>query len=67
MGTFESLLDASQFVETLEKRQGFMIACLEEIAYVMGYITKEQLLRYAAEMIKNDYGKYLLQIAEETK
>lgn len=65
MGTFESLLDASQFVETLEKRQGFMIACLEEIAYIMGYITKEQLLGYAAEMSKNDYGKYLLQIAEE--
>ena len=67
MGTFESLLDASQFVETLEKRQGFMIACLEEIAYIMGYITKEELLRYATEMNKNDYGKYLLQIAEENK
>lgn len=65
MGTFESLLDASQFVETLEKRQGFMIACLEEIAYIMGYIPKEQLLDYAEEMSKNDYGKYLLQIAEE--
>lgn len=67
MGTFESLLDASQFVETLEKRQGFMIACLEEIAYVMGYITKEQLLNYAAAMSKNDYGKYLLQVAEEIR
>jgi len=65
MGTFESLLDASQFVETLEKRQGFMIACLEEIAYIMGYITKEQLLHYAAEMNKNDYEKYLQEIAEE--
>lgn len=65
MGTFESLLDASQFVETLEKRHGFMIACLEEIAYFMGYITKEQLLHYAAEMNKNDYGKYLQEIAEE--
>lgn len=65
MGTFESLLDASHFVETLEKRQGFMIACLEEIAYLMGYITKEQLLCYAAEMSKNDYGKYLKEIAEE--
>jgi glucose-1-phosphate thymidylyltransferase len=67
MGTFESLLDASQFVETMEKRQGFMIACLEEIAYVMGYITKEQLLQYAAEMSKNDYGKYLQQVAEENR
>jgi len=65
MGTFESLLDASQFVETLEKRHGFMIACLEEIAYIMGYITKEQLLHNAAEMNKNDYGKYLQEIAEE--
>jgi len=67
MGTFESLLDASQFVETLERRQGFMIACLEEIAYIMGYISQEQLLQYAAEMSKNDYGKYLLQIAMENK
>lgn len=65
MGTFESLLDASQFVETLEKRQGFMIACLEEIAYVMGYISKEQLLEYAGEMNRNDYGNYLRQVAEE--
>lgn len=67
MGTFESLLDASQFVETLEKRQGFMIACLEEIAYVMGYISKEQLLQYADKMNRNDYGNYLRQVAEETR
>jgi len=65
MGTFESLLDASQFIETIEKRQGFMIACLEEIAYTLGYITKDQLLHLAHEMEKNDYGKYLKEIAEE--
>ena len=65
MGTFESLLDASQFIETVEKRQGFMIACLEEIAYTMGYITKNQLLNLAHEMNKNDYGQYLHEIAEE--
>jgi len=65
MGTFESLLEASQFIETVEKRQGFMIACLEEIAYIMGYITKKQLLQLAEDMHKNDYGKYLREIAEE--
>ncbi len=65
MGTFESLLEASQFIETVEKRQGFMIACLEEIAYTMGYITKDQLLHLAHGMNKNDYGKYLQDIAEE--
>jgi glucose-1-phosphate thymidylyltransferase len=65
MGTFESLLEASQFIETVEKRQGFMIACLEEIAYTMGYITKDHLLHLAHEMKKNDYGKYLQEIAEE--
>ena len=63
MGTFESLLEASQFIETVEKRQGFMIACLEEIAYTMGYITKHQLLQLAKDMQKNDYGKYLQEIA----
>jgi len=67
MGTFESLLNASQFIETVEKRQGFMIACLEEIAYILGYITKDQLIYLAREMEKNDYGKYLQQIAEENK
>lgn len=65
MGTFESLLEASQFIETVEKRQGFMIACLEEIAYTMGYITKDQLQQLAQEMQKNDYGNYLQEIAED--
>jgi len=65
MGTFESLLEASQFIETVEKRQGFMIACLEEIAYTMGYITKNQFQQLAQDMPKNDYGKYLQEIAED--
>ena len=65
MGTFESLLEASQFIETVEKRQGFMIACLEEIAYTMGYITRDHLLQLAKDMQKNDYGKYLQEIARD--
>jgi glucose-1-phosphate thymidylyltransferase len=65
MGSFGSLLEASQFIETVETRQGFMIACLEEIAYIMGYITKDQLFLLAQGMSKNDYGKYLLEIVEE--
>jgi len=65
MGSFGSLLEASQFIETVETRQGFMIACLEEIAYNMRYITKDQLFLLARGMSKNDYGKYLQEIAEE--
>ncbi|AVK82725.1 glucose-1-phosphate thymidylyltransferase [Lysinibacillus sp. B2A1] len=64
-GTHESLLEASVFIETVEKRQGFKVACLEEIAYRMGYITKEQLIALAQPLLKNDYGQYLLDIAEE--
>jgi len=63
-GTHESLLEASQFIETIEKRQSLKIACLEEIAYVKGYITKEQLLNLAEPMMKNEYGKYLAFAAE---
>ena len=58
-GTHESLLEASQFVETLEKRTGLKIACLEEIAYQKGWITKEQLLVQAEALKKNQYGQYL--------
>jgi glucose-1-phosphate thymidylyltransferase len=58
-GTFESLIDASIFIKTIEERQGFKIACIEEIAYNMGYIDKKQFLKLA-ELIKNEYGKYLL-------
>lgn len=64
-GTHESLLEASIFIETVEKRQGFKVACLQEIAYRMGYITKEQLIELAQPLLKNDYGQYLLDIANE--
>ncbi len=64
-GTHDSLLEASIFVETIEKRQGLKIGCIEEVAYRMGYIDKKQLLKLADEMNTNDYGKYLRKIAEE--
>lgn len=64
-GTHESLLEASTFIETIEKRQGLKVACLEEIAYEMGYITKEQLLALAEPLKKNQYGQYLIQCAEQ--
>ncbi|NOV00014.1 glucose-1-phosphate thymidylyltransferase RfbA [Paenibacillus planticolens] len=64
-GTHESLLEASQFIETIEKRQSLKIACLEEIAFNKGYISKDQLLNLAEPMIKNEYGKYLLKIANQ--
>lgn len=64
-GTHESLLQASQFIETIEKRQSLKIACLEEIAFNRGYISREQLLDLAEPMIKNEYGKYLLKIADQ--
>jgi glucose-1-phosphate thymidylyltransferase len=64
-GTHESLLDASQFIETVERRQGLKIACPEEIAYRMGYITKTALEKLAAPMKKNGYGQYLLSLLHE--
>ncbi|MBS4750888.1 glucose-1-phosphate thymidylyltransferase RfbA [Carnobacteriaceae bacterium zg-ZUI78] len=63
-GTHESLLEASTFIETIEKRQNLKVACLEEIAYRMGYITKEQVLALAEPLKKNEYGKYLLRLVE---
>lgn len=66
-GTHESLLEASQFIETVEKRQTLKIACLEEIAYKMGYITKEKLLELAEPLKKNQYGQYLLKIANQSR
>ncbi|HNX76653.1 MAG TPA: glucose-1-phosphate thymidylyltransferase RfbA [Candidatus Rifleibacterium sp.] len=66
-GTFNSLLDASLFVKVVEERQGLKIACVEEIAWRMGYIDKKQLLEMAKPMAKNDYGKYLLRLAGETR
>jgi len=64
-GTHESLLEASMFIQTIENRQGLKVACLEEIAYEMGYISKEKLLELAEPLKKNQYGQYLIQRAEE--
>lgn len=64
-GTHDSLLQASNFIATIEKRQGLKIASLEEIAYKKGWIGKDQLLKLAAPLSKNEYGKYLLKIAEQ--
>ena len=66
-GTHDSLAEASTFVEVIEKRQGLKVACLEEIAYHQGWITKEQLLSLAEVMIKNQYGQYLASIARHDK
>ena len=63
-GTTDSLMEASNFIETIEKRQGFKVAALEEIAFRKGYITAEQLLALAQPMAKNEYGAYLIQLAE---
>jgi len=62
-GTHESLLEASQFIQTIEKRQSLKVACIEEIAFNKGYITKEQLLKLAKPLEKNGYGQYLLRLA----
>jgi len=59
------LLEASNFIQTIENRQGLKVACLEEIAFEMGYITKEALLALAEPLKKNGYGKYLIQRAKE--
>ncbi|MBN66617.1 MAG: glucose-1-phosphate thymidylyltransferase [Rickettsiales bacterium] len=66
-GTFDSLLAAGQFVQTIEARQGLKIACIEEAAYRKGFIDDEQLLRLAADVGKNQYGEYLRTIVQEAK
>lgn len=63
-GTYDSLREAAGFIETLEKRQGFKVACLEEIAYRMGYVNTEQLLSQAQELEKSSYGEYLKRLVE---
>ncbi|MBR9868185.1 MAG: glucose-1-phosphate thymidylyltransferase RfbA [Oceanospirillales bacterium] len=63
-GTFDSLQEAASFIETLEKRQGLKIACLEEVAYRMGYINEEQLLAEAEKLQKNSYGAYLRKLVK---
>jgi glucose-1-phosphate thymidylyltransferase len=64
-GTYESMLQASVFVETIQERQGLKVCCPEEIAYRLGYISREELLALAQPMIKNSYGQYLTRIADE--
>ena len=64
-GTHKGLLEASNYVEAVQTRQGLYIACLEEIAYRKGYINKEQLLELAKPLMKTDYGKYLIKVSEE--
>lgn len=64
-GTHESLLEASLFIETIEKRQNLKVACLEEIAFRMGYITKEEVIKLAQPLKKNQYGQYLLRLVGE--
>jgi len=63
-GTHESLLEASQYIATIENRQGLKVACIEEIAFEQGYINKQQLIELAKPLAKNQYGQYLLQRAE---
>tara|TARA_Y100000816_G_C25992369_1_gene518385 strand:+ start:82 stop:963 length:882 start_codon:yes stop_codon:yes gene_type:complete len=64
-GTHDSMLEASLFIQTIEKRQGMKISCIEEIAFRMGYISKKQLLELGNEMINNKYGMYLLKLANQ--
>jgi glucose-1-phosphate thymidylyltransferase len=66
-GTHDSLLEAGAFVEMIEKRQGLKVACVEEVAYRMGYIDPVQLAALAEPMRKNSYGQYLLQLIAEEK
>jgi glucose-1-phosphate thymidylyltransferase len=63
-GTFESLLQASNYIATIEQRQGLKISCIEEIAYKKGFITREQLLKLAEPLKKNQYGQYLIKLAD---
>lgn len=64
-GTHEGLLEASNFVEIVQKRQGLYISCIEEIAFRKGYITRDELIKLAQPMLKTEYGNYLLRVAEE--
>lgn len=64
-GTFDSLMQASQFVQVIEQRQGIKIACIEEIAYRKGFVTKEQLIAMAQPLLKSGYGQYLMNVLKE--
>lgn len=61
-GTFNSLMQAGQFVQVIEERQGLKVGCIEEVAYRMGFITKDQLIKIAQPLVKSGYGQYLLNI-----
>ena len=63
----KSILSASNFIETVQRRQSLYIACLEEIAYLKGYINKEDLLRLANPLKKTEYGQYLIELAERKR
>jgi glucose-1-phosphate thymidylyltransferase len=62
-GTHESLLQAAEFIQTIQERQGLMVSCPEEIAYRMGFITKEELLKLGEDLSSNTYGQYILETA----
>ena len=62
MQTFDSLHDATEFVRIIEKRQGLKVGCIEEVAYRMGYMTKEQLMDQAQALLKSGYGQYLMKL-----
>ena len=64
-GTYEGLIEASNFVQTIQKRQGLYVACIEEIAYRKGFISKERLVELAESMLQTEYGQYLLRVAYE--
>jgi glucose-1-phosphate thymidylyltransferase len=66
-GTFDSLMQASQFVQVIEQRQGIKIACIEEIAYRKGFITKEQLIAVAQPLLKSGYGQYLMNVLKDNQ
>lgn len=65
-GSHDSLLDAANYVAAIQKRQGLYVSCIEEIAFKQGFISKEQLIKLAQPLIKTDYGKYLIEVADET-
>jgi glucose-1-phosphate thymidylyltransferase len=65
--THDSMMQASNFIEVIEKRQGLKIACIEEIAYHMGYINEEQVLKLAQPLSKNNYGQYLIEIVNGSR
>ena len=64
-GTHDSLADAGEFIKVLEKNQGFKVACLEEIAMIKGFITKENALKLGNDLSKTEYGKYIIKRANE--